>query len=96
MKSSALTRSCMRTTKAKEREIPRSGADRLAYQIQMLLVVNAPKAFQRKLVEGADKSTTHQAKIDPVWLDSLPLPSPAEQTQRAEAGYSGLINHLRA
>ena len=28
------------------------------------LLVNAPKAFQRKLVEGADKSTTHHAKTD--------------------------------
>ena len=56
--------SCMRTTKNKERQITRSGADRLAYQIQMLLVVNAPKAFQRKLVEGADRSTTHQVKTN--------------------------------
>ena len=30
----------------------------------MLLVVSAPKAFQRKLVDVADRNTTRQAKID--------------------------------
>ena len=30
----------------------------------MLLVVNAPKAFQRKLVDVVDRRTTRQAKID--------------------------------
>ena len=30
----------------------------------MLLVVNAPKAFQRKLVDVVDRSTTRQVKID--------------------------------
>jgi hypothetical protein len=30
----------------------------------MLLVVNAPKAFQRKLVDVADRRTTHHAKTD--------------------------------
>ena len=50
--------------KNKERQITRSGADRLAYQIQMLLVVSAPKAFQRKLVEGADRSTTRRVKTN--------------------------------
>ena len=49
------------------------------------MLVSAPLAHQRKLVEGADKSTTHHAKTDSR-LDSLPLPAPAEQTQRAEAG----------
>jgi len=32
--------------------------------IQMLLVVNAPKAFQRKPVDGADRSTTRQVKTN--------------------------------
>ena len=52
----------------------------------MLLVVNAPKAFQRKLVDVVDRSTTRQVKTRSAWLDSPPLPSPREQTQRAEAG----------
>jgi hypothetical protein len=30
----------------------------------MLLVVNAPKAFQRKLVDGVDRSTTRQVKTN--------------------------------
>ena len=30
----------------------------------MLLVVNAPKAFQRKLVDVVDRSTTHHVKTD--------------------------------
>jgi hypothetical protein len=30
----------------------------------MLLVVNAPKAFQRKLVNVVERSTTHHAKTD--------------------------------
>ena len=30
----------------------------------MPVLVNAPLAFQRKLVEGADRSTTHHAKTD--------------------------------
>jgi hypothetical protein len=51
----------------------------------MLLVVNAPKASQRKLVDVVDRSTTHHAKTDSR-LDSLPLSAPAEQTQHAEAG----------
>ena len=50
----------------------------------MLLVVNAPKAFQRKLVDGVDRSTTRPAKTDSR-LGSLPLPAPGEQTQCAEA-----------
>ena len=52
----------------------------------MLLVVNAPKAFQRKLVDVVERSTTRQVKTNQLWLDSLPLPAPPEQTQRAEAG----------
>jgi len=28
------------------------------------MLVNAPLAFQKKLVEGADKNTTHQAETD--------------------------------
>ena len=49
------------------------------------MLVSAPLAHQRKLVEDADKSTTHHAKTDSR-LDSLPLPAPAEQTQRAKSG----------
>jgi hypothetical protein len=30
----------------------------------MLLVVNAPKAFQRKLVDVVDRSTTRQVKTN--------------------------------
>src|SRR6516165_7307439 len=30
----------------------------------MLVLVNAPLAHQRKLAEGADRSTTHHAKTD--------------------------------
>ena len=29
----------------------------------MLLVVNAPKAFQRKIVDGVDERTTRQIKL---------------------------------
>ena len=52
----------------------------------MLLVVNAPKAFQRKLVDVVDRSTTRQIKTSSPQLDSPPFPAPAKQTQRAEAG----------
>jgi len=41
-------------------------------------LVNAPLAHQRKLVEGADKSTTHLAKTGSTGDYSLPLPAPAE------------------
>ena len=33
-------------------------------EIQALLVVNAPKAFQRKLVDVVDRSTTRQVKTN--------------------------------
>jgi hypothetical protein len=49
----------------------------------MLLAVNAPKAFQRKLVDGADSSTT--AAIDLISSCSFPLPAPAEQAKSTEA-----------
>ena len=86
MKSSgpAPTARCMRATKDKERQITRSGADGLAYQIQMLLVVSAPKAFQRKLVEGADKGTTRQVKTSftPAMQPSFSYASRADPTRR--------------
>ena len=38
----------------------------------MLLAVNAPKAFQRKLVDVVERSTTRQVKTNQPRLDSLP------------------------
>jgi hypothetical protein len=51
-----------------------------------VIQVNALLECQRRLVEGADRNTSHRAKIDSTSDNTLPLPAPAEQTQHAEAG----------